>query len=206
MLYSSWSWWSWYGRPWLLKPAMRTRWGLSAPCACSFFSATARMCARADGGALPIRASAALAWFLSGIGNDRPGPAKVDAGSARRLAAVSLATYHFPPGPFRSSSPVFPRLRVAELPCATAPRCTRGYGGASASCMSAKWDAFDAVASYSGRMVGPRIGIPLSEVVGDQIPGRGAVIGVDASSVRLLGASPGRERLGGHGSLPERAG
>src|SRR5579859_6644395 len=150
---------------------MRTRCGLSAPCPCNFFSATARICGRTDAGALPIRASAALAWFLSGIGNDRPGPAKVDAGSARRLAAVSLATYHFPPGPFRSSSPVFPRLRVAELPCATAPRCTRGYGGASASCMSAKWDAFDAVASYSGRMVGPcALGFPSQKLSETRFP------------------------------------
>src|SRR5579871_805452 len=45
-----------------------------------------------------------------------------------------------------------------------------------------------------------RVGIPLSEVVGDQIPFGSAVIVVDASSVRLLGASPGRERLGGHRS------
>lgn len=39
--------------------------------------------------------SAALAWALSGIGNDLPGPAKVDLGNAARRLVVSLAI--FPP-------------------------------------------------------------------------------------------------------------
>src|SRR5579859_5103746 len=166
MLYSSWSWWSWYGRPWLLKPAMRTRWGLSAPCACSFFSATARMCARADGGAWPIRASAALAWLLSGIGNDRPGPAKVDAGRARRFAAVSLAIVQRTLLRARQRSRVMVVVHVRAVVPPTLP----GEGAGSS-------------------IVERPHGWPHCV----RVTAGGMVVVVDASSVRLLGASPGRE-------------
>src|ERR1019366_880970 len=46
---------------------------------------------RAAGGAFPIRPSAALAWPLSGIGNERPGPAKVEGASASRALVVNFA-------------------------------------------------------------------------------------------------------------------